>query len=71
MPKQYRVHRDQAVWERETFWIEVPDDIPEDEHDEYIHEKLEDGATRADYVEVQHSVEGWGIQVEIVPIVGT
>lgn len=67
--KAYTVSRDQAVWERETFYIEVPDDIPEDEHDEYIREKLEDGVTRADYVEIQHSVDGCDIQIEIVPIV--
>lgn len=65
MPKQYRVHRDQAVWERETFWLEVPDDVPDDEIDEYLYDKLEDGATRADYTETQHAVEGMSTEITI------
>lgn len=63
--KAYTVHRDQAVWERETFYIEVPDEIPEDEHDEYLYEKLQDGVTRADYVEIQDSVEGMSTEITI------
>lgn len=41
MPKTYTVRRDQAVWERETFTIEVSDDIPLDQHDEYLYEQLD------------------------------
>ena len=65
MPKQYRVHRDQAVWERETFWIEVPDEVPADEIDEYLYDKIEDGVTRANYTEIRDAVEGCDVQITI------
>ena len=65
MPKQYRVHRDQAVWERETFRIEVPDEVPPEEHYEYIEAALSSGELKADYVEIQDSVEGVDVQIAI------
>jgi hypothetical protein len=38
-----RIQRDQAVWERETFEVEVPDDFDpnQDDHVETLHETLE------------------------------
>lgn len=41
MTKEIRVTRDQAVWERETFWIEVPDDVPPEEIEEYCGKQID------------------------------
>lgn len=35
------IHRDQAVWERQTFEVEVPDGLPEDDMQEAIGDAVE------------------------------
>jgi hypothetical protein len=67
MPKTYSVTRDQAVWERESFNITVPDNVPEDDHEEYIFEVLAEGSTCANCVEVVGAVEGFDVEVGIRP----
>lgn len=61
----YIVHRDQAVWERETFYITVPDEVPIEEHYEYIEAALPSSELKADYVEIQHAVESFDTQITI------
>lgn len=60
----YIVHRDQAVWERETLRVSIPDNTPEDEIEELIWVKLD----RGDYEEIgrpriEDEVEGLGTEV--------
>ncbi len=45
------VRRDQAVWERETFTVEIPDNTPEEERTETIFEAIDkfDGYGEPDY----------------------
>lgn len=61
----YRVTRDQAVWERETFEIEVPPEIPEDEHDDYVRDQMDDANTPR-HIEIVNGVEGIDTIVEMV-----
>lgn len=61
----YRVTRDQAVWERETFEIEVPPEIPEDERDDYVRDRMDDADTPR-HIEIVNSVEGVDTIVEML-----
>jgi hypothetical protein len=61
----YRVTRDQAVWERETFEIEVPPEIPEDERDDYVRDRMDDADTPR-HIEIVNSVEGIDTIVEML-----
>lgn len=63
MPRQFRVTRDQAVWERETFYVTVPDEIEEDEVDEYLREYIDSGMVEADHLGIEGSVEGVELEV--------
>ena len=67
MPRLITVYRDQAVWERETLEVEVPDDLPEDELEAFVREAVEDG--RYEEVSEPHildaAVEGIDTQIEI------
>lgn len=67
MPKDYRVTRDQAVWERETFYITVPEDVPEAEHEEWIYEYIASGEVKADSVEIEGGVDMLDTEVTIHP----
>lgn len=62
------VHRDQAVWERQTFEIYVPDDVPEDEVDDYVFESLDSWDFQKNPVETEiiDSVDGMSTVVELV-----
>jgi len=60
MAKEIIVHRDQAVWERETWTLEVPDHLTGDELREYVQNIIEVGPEgipqAADFVEVVDTV---------------
>ena len=38
---QVRIARYQAVWERETFWVEAPDSLSEEDLHEWADEQLD------------------------------
>lgn len=60
------VTRDQAVWERETFQVTVPDTVPEDEVKSYALEQVEAGkASEARDPYILNSVEGMDTIVEV------
>jgi hypothetical protein len=63
------VYRDQAVWEREIYEIEVPDDLPEDEHYGFVFDAIENWDHDAHPIEpfVTDSIEGLDIILEIQP----
>lgn len=65
----YHVNRDQAVWERERFEIEVPDHIPLDERRDYVHQQLDlydQGELRlAPTIEITGNLDSVDIQIEI------
>lgn len=64
---KFTVYRDQAVWEREFFEIEVPDSIPESEREEWINEQLEANSVESFATEIISSVEGMDTEVTIYP----
>ena len=68
MSAKYRVTRDHAVWERETFYVDVPNEIPLVEHENYIHEKLNAGDLESSDVSVVDSVDGFGTEVTVTPV---
>lgn len=60
----YVVRRDQAVWERETLLVTIPDDTPEDQIEEAIHEALDNGPyTPISETEIIDPVEGIDVQI--------
>lgn len=65
MPAEYRVTRDQAVWERERYFIDVPDEIPLVEHESYIHEKLHAGGLDSNSCDIVDSVDGINTEEKI------
>lgn len=71
MPKDYRVTRDQAVWERETFYLSVPDDVPQERHDDWIYEQLDKHCSGevdlGPFIQIEDSVEGMDTILEIHP----
>jgi hypothetical protein len=61
------VHRDQAVWERETFEVDVPDGLSSEEIKVFVQEQLDAGnatETREPYV-LDQSLDGFDPVVEI------
>lgn len=67
MPKLLTVYRDQAVWERETFRITVPDTVPPEDYQEFVDEYLDGPDHPVDpNPEIQDAVEGMDTVVEIV-----
>lgn len=67
MSKTVQITRDQAVWERETFLVDVPDNIPEDEIQDYARQQLEEGnATESSptYI-LDNAVEGISTEIEV------
>lgn len=68
MSAEYRVTRDQAVRERETFYLDVPNEIPLVEHENYIHGKLNSGDLGSSDVSVVDSVNGIDTEVTITPV---
>ena len=68
--RRYDVRRDQAVWERERFIVEVPASAPDDEILEYIDEALEDDPDkwRSSANEILDIVEGRDSEITFVLI---
>jgi hypothetical protein len=68
MSKLITVYRDQAVWERETLEVEVPDDVPEDQHLSWIKNHLDTIGTfeRDAGTEILGNVTGYDIEITIV-----
>jgi hypothetical protein len=66
-PRRYRLTRDQAVWERETFEVEVPADVEDPE--EWLREKLEENDPlvlgEASIEILDHSVENIDTVIEV------
>lgn len=68
MPRKFKVHRDQQVWERETFQIEVPDDVPEDEVEDWIKENLDQHGKELFDPFILSDVNGADLEYEIDPV---
>ena len=67
MSNKVQITRDQAVWERETFLVDVPDNIPENEIKDYARQQLEEGnATEScpTYI-LDNAVEGISTEIEV------
>jgi hypothetical protein len=72
MERTVTVTRDQAVWERETFEVHVPADMPEDEVAAFVREQVEAGHAKevcSPYI-LDNAVEGMDSVVEVQTIVG-
>lgn len=59
------VHRDQAVWERETLYIDVPDDLPPDQHYDFVVDYLAEHPVFDDSPSILNSIEGIDTMIEI------
>lgn len=68
MPRKFKVYRDQQVWERETFEIEVPDDMPEDEVEDWIKENLDEHGQELFDPFILTDVAGADLEYEIEPL---
>ncbi len=55
---RYVIKQDQAVWERAQWAIEVPDDMPESEREDYVREQIDDGQGELLWTQITTSVEG-------------
>ena len=63
--RKYRVYRDQGVWERETFEIEVPDGLQYKDVVDFINEVMDTNPPESIDVEVIGEVEGMDVQITI------
>jgi hypothetical protein len=64
---RYHATRDQGVWERETFEIDVPVDVPEDERQDHVIARMEDAVSDS-APQILNNVEGMDIVIEIKEI---
>jgi len=55
---RYVIKQDQAVWERAQWAIEVPNDVPESEREDYVREQIDDGQGELLWTQITTSVEG-------------
>ena len=68
---QVRITRDQAVWERESFWLEAPEGLDEDALRDWAEEQLDRHDSGDQWLEptiqIRDSVEGHDTHVEVYP----
>ena len=74
MARQYRIERDQAVWERETWWVEVPDSVKVGDEEDWLYEQVEifdeqmgQSHLGQPVVAIEDSLEGTDIQLRFTP----
>lgn len=65
-----RIERFQAVWERETFWVDAPDDLSEEALSEWAYGQLDlhdSGDKRLEpTLEIIGAVDGHDTDVEVI-----
>ena len=73
VPRIFRVERDQAVWERETWWVTIPDDVKVGDETDWLRDQLDlfdqgldEGRLSEPDVHLEGALEGTDTQVRFI-----